>query len=155
MTVQKMRATDTVEDGLVTIMGELSVKVCAEIVGKSTSWIYQASDPDNDTVILNVKQARALDAAYVKATNNHAPIASAYRREISEIVAPQHEPGNRTDRIASFAKESGEGLAAYTLLGDETISRTDGMHAIKEIDEMVEVGQLMKRDIIARMPGET
>ncbi|WP_085905875.1 hypothetical protein [Kiloniella majae] len=150
MTMQKTRLPDTFEDAVVKVMAELTADGCGQVIGKSASLIRQAADPDAEHQ-LNLKQGLQLDVAYVMATGKEPTILTAYRRQLSSVAAPKHEPCERTDRIATFAKEAGEGLSAYSLLKGEYVSHNDGAVALKELSELEDVIKLMKRDIETAM----
>lgn len=150
MSMQKQRVQDTFEHAVVEHMATFGADGCGGIISKSAQLVFQASNPDQEYQF-NLNQGLALDVAYVTETGKEGPISRAFRRQLSKIVGPKHKPCERTDRIATFAKEAGEGLSAYTLLKGEKVSHNDGTIALRELDELQDVIKLLKRDVETAM----
>ena len=82
----KQRPARSFEKAIFNIMSALGNEAAAAAVGRSVSLIRKWSDPDSDSWP-SLKQALALDAAYVRATGNPPPIHQVYQHRLDKIYA--------------------------------------------------------------------
>lgn len=73
----KHRSLRTFEHAITAVLGALTPDGAAEAVGKSASLCYKWGDMDSD-VLPNLKQALAMDVAFVREGNGDAPILGMY-----------------------------------------------------------------------------
>ncbi|PLR28132.1 hypothetical protein SGCZBJ_03750 [Caulobacter zeae] len=108
----------------------------ADIIQRSTNWLYTAADPDVERrkkATLSFEEARALSRAGATAL---AEDLSLQAGGVFLPPAPDTAPAAIQAALASYAKESGEALAmVIQRAADGDFDRLDAEAAMKEIDE--------------------
>lgn len=148
----KPRKPNSFEGAIHRINGALTVEMAADATEKSASLVYAWGDPDNPC-LPNLKQALALDAAYVLTTGEPGPVAVVYCELLSELVEEiEHQPADPLARIRDAVKEFGEAIAVYADAPHGRICARQKSEIQKEIREAREALERMERDVMADGP---
>lgn len=139
----KLREPRSFEDAITRILGYLGAERAAQIVGKSTRWVRQWSDPDEEA-LPNLRQAAALDAA-CKAETGETPIRRAYDHETEALLGGRdgHTPVGETERICQKLREDSEMVEAYVAYHAKRTPaqlmelKREGAEAIAAIEAMI------------------
>lgn len=102
----KHRTPGTLEDALLIAVAELGPERCGELIGKSASLIYKATDPDHDHT-LNLRQALVIDAA-CKQISGETPIFSYCLRQLEAVAANRPESASLTELVLDTTTHLGE-----------------------------------------------
>jgi hypothetical protein len=149
MTVVKPRHPVSWPGAVTRIMGALGL-AAAQAIGKSDSLIRKFADPDHDAVP-NLDQAVALDAAFMAATGDEAPILRVYllRLEAATAGVP-HAAQAPHKRLIRVMAESGE-IAAdlHRALADGKLTPAERATLQKDIADAIEQLTAMSRDLDA------
>lgn len=133
----KPRRHGTLHAALVRSIDEVGgLDLAAELIQRSTNWLYTAADPDVERrkkATLSYEEARALSRAG----------ATALAEDLALIAGglflppiPTTAPAALQAALASYAKESGEALCELiSRAADGVFCRRDAEAALKEIDE--------------------
>ena len=149
MTVVKPRHPVSWPGAVTRIMGALGL-AAGQAIGKSDSLIRKFADPDHDAVP-NLHQALALDAAFVLATGEEAPILRVYLQRLEDATrgAPHAAVAPHT-RLLQVMAETGE-IAAdlHRALDDGALTANERATLQKDIADAIEKLTAMSRDLDA------
>lgn len=96
----KVRPARSFERAVQQIISAIGEQATADAVGRSVSLVRKWSDPDN-SALPSIKQAFALDEAFVLATNQPAPIRAVYAHRLVKVYDTTH-PETETFVMALF-----------------------------------------------------
>ena len=149
MTAYKPRLDGSFEAAIVKAMGLLGVGTCASAIGKSASYVYRCSNPDDDST-LSLAQGYALDLAALEAGHDP-PIIHAWHAALSAARAPAHQAQPPLTRLASVIVEVGDvGRAVSAAVADRKVTASEAASIAVECDQAIEALTRLKRDT---MPG--
>lgn len=108
----------------------------AEVIRRSTNWLYTAADPDIER---RKKATLSLEEAIALGREGGVALAEFHALAVGGMFlppVPSTAPAAVQAALASYAKESGEALAEIiTRAADGVFDRRDAEVALKEIDE--------------------
>lgn len=149
MTVVKPRHPVSFPGAVTRIMGALGLGA-AQAIGKSDSLIRKFADPDHDA-LPNLDQALALDAAFVLATGDEAPILRVYLQLLEDLTRgaahAAQPPHARLMRVMAEAGEIAGDL--HTALADGRVTPNERAKLQKDIADAIEQLSAMSRDLDA------
>lgn len=96
----KVRPARSFERAVQQIIAAIGEKTAADAVGRSVSLVRKWSDPDN-SALPSIKQAFALDEAFVLKMNQPAPIRAVYAHRLDKVYETLH-PETETFVMALF-----------------------------------------------------
>ncbi|MCA3264947.1 MAG: hypothetical protein ING19_02665 [Azospirillum sp.] len=147
MTVVKPRHPVSFPGAVTRIMGALGLGA-AQAIGKSDSLIRKFADPDHDAQP-NLDQALALDAAFVLATGDEAPILRVYLQKLEDLTRGAAHvalaPHARLMRVMAEMGEIAGDLHAASVDGQVTPSERAKLQ--KDIADTIEQLTAMSRDL--------
>lgn len=129
------------------IQGALGL-AAAQAVGKSESLVYKWAHPDHDAQP-NLDQALKLDAAFVLATGDAAPILRVYLQRLEDATAgAAHAAEAPHARLMRVMAEAGE-IAAdlHKALADGRLAPHERAKLQKDIADAIEQLTAMSRDL--------
>ncbi len=131
------------------ILGTLGLSA-GTAIGRSDALIRRFADPDLDNEP-NLSQALALDAAFVNATGESAPILKVYKvrlRELTEGAA--HEARAPLVALADAMSEVGDvSRAVLVAVADGKVAQHERIAVQREIAEAIEKLSRLARDLDA------
>lgn len=129
------RTPDTSADAVLQIAGRIGYTAAAKIVGRSTACIRDWTN-EATTSCPSFAQAVALDAAYIAAGGENAPLHDAYAVQLEIVVAERTACARSLSReVAAAARECGEFIAASLSVCQPDHSPNDVQRALIEADE--------------------
>ncbi len=149
MTAIKPRHPVSVAGACTQILGRLG-DAAAVAVNKSDSLIRKWADPDHDSEP-TFSQMLDLDAAYVAATGESAPLKRAYVTLLRErTAAVAHQAQAPQSRLLDVMAEIGEiSAAAHRAMDDGTMTANEAAPLQRDIGEAIEKLTQMSRDVDA------
>ncbi|KQM79334.1 hypothetical protein ASE70_05550 [Sphingomonas sp. Leaf22] len=133
-------------------LGWRAAKVAA---GARTVSAVRGWSDERTTSCPNWAQALGLDAAYLAAGGDHAPLLDAYAASLDFAIG-EHNACRRAlaSKLAETAREYGDAIAATSMLTQPGHSDNDTLRALIEIDQAQGVLAALKRCVRSfRMPG--
>ena len=110
----KVRAPASFEDAVTRVAGRLSWDGASQAVGKAERTVRNWSDPDTGAQP-TIQDALRLDAAYLNAGGDDAPMMAVYRFMLERMAQPAISPEELAQSAAEAAREAGEFTAAMMM----------------------------------------
>lgn len=147
----KPREPNSIAEAVTAVISGLGASAAAEIVGKSPNLMHTWMDPDHGGCP-TVRQAMALESAYVAKGLGEPPILILYAQRLGSVVRP-HQRMDPMIRLVDCVAEIGDITHAIRQATDPngprgtTITLNESAVVAREIDEAVAVLLKLKKDI--------
>ena len=133
--VTNIRTPRTFADAMTRVAGVLSFATCRKIVKRSDRCVRNWSE-ETTTKRPTIQQALQFDVAYRLAGGDGSPFLDAFAHQLDVIInaatACQRELAND---LATFARESGEAIAAGLAVTNSNASLRDIYRAVAEVEQ--------------------
>lgn len=127
----------------------------AEVIRRSTNWLYTAADPD---VERRKKATLSLEDAIALGREGGVALAEFHALSVGGLFlppVPSTAPAAVQAALAAYAKESGEALAeVISRASDGVFDRRDAEAALKEIDEALRALMALRALAITTIEAE-
>lgn len=127
----KVRAPASFEDAVTRVAGRLSWDGASQAVGKAERTVRNWSDPDTGAQP-TIQDALRLDAAYLTAGGEEAPMMAVYRFMLERMAEPAISPEELAQSAADAAREAGEFTAAMMMASQPGACRSARDIALRE-----------------------
>lgn len=107
----KLRAPGSFADAVTRVVGRITWRKAADVVGKSERTVRNWSEGDTGA-LPTIEEALLLDAAYLRAGGSHAPMMQAYGLLLKNITEGPADAAAIAGFIGPAAREGGEAVAA-------------------------------------------
>ena len=144
---------------MVRIIDALGAEGAGAVIDRSASLVRQMTDPDQATSAM-LRQAIALDIAYVEATSRPPPLREFYDYALGKAVGPEHERRPLVQRSLELGKEFGDVCDALRRStdtkspGGKALTAHEESDLVKQVREMLDVGADLLNDIAAQHEAE-
>lgn len=151
-----LRTPDTAAAAVKTIGDYLGWRAAKVASGARTIAAVRGWANERTTSCPSWAQALGLDAAYIAAGGDHAPLLDAYAAQLDFSIG-EHNACRRAlaTKLSETAREYGDAIAATTLLTQPGHSDNDTLRALIEIDQAQGVLAALKRVVRSfKRPGK-